>query len=202
MGQFLKISGFVCASALLLAGAPALAGVAGGFGGHTGGFHMARPAHGGFRPGPIYRPGMNAGYRPGYYGARRPGFNGAYRPGYYAGYRPGYYGAYGQYGLGYPYGAGFPGMNGFWPNTTGVVLAMPAPSPAPVYPVYQTYVTYPDYPLGYDGASYAPTGNGVIYNVPPTESPKIIYLSGDDKAHGAAGHHGLTIIRGGEVTTE
>jgi hypothetical protein len=205
MGQFLKISGLVCASALVLAGTPALAG-----GVHAGGFHMAGPTHGGFRPGAVNRPGFSTGYRPRYYGGYRPAFNGGYRPGYYAGYRPaynayrrGYYGGYGRYrqGYGYPYGAGFPGF-GFWPNTTGVMLTLPATAPTEAYPVYQTYMAYPNYPLGYGDASYAPTGVGVIYNQPPPESPKIIYLSGDDKTHGAGLPHGLTIIRGGEVTTE
>jgi hypothetical protein len=65
---------------------------------------------------------------------------------------------------------------------------------------------YPDYPpapypIGYQGASYEPTGYGVSYNVPRTPylPPRIIYLNGYHRHHAYPRAHGVTIVRGNSV---
>jgi hypothetical protein len=181
MGQFIKILGLAGAGALLLAATPVLAG--GPVVGHGGGGPrmvgpgrpIAPPSGPGFRPGPSFRPGAIAGRPP-----VGPGFDGA---------RANLYGARGRFGYDYGYayprgrvygpghgGWGGGGWGGGFPGSD-VSIAMPfLPVQGPDYPDYP-----PPYPVGYRDGSYAPTGYGVIYNVPPPmwSPPKIIYIKGD-----------------------
>jgi hypothetical protein len=181
MGQFISFGGrgsaLLGAGALIVAAAPALAGghAMGHAVGHVGGVHVVRPGvvAGPVRPvGPV-RPGFVAGVRPG-----GPGWG--YRPGAYGPRPGGFYGSYGRYGYDYGYayprpyygarwGGGWgPGYGGGWPGGD-VSVAMQVPVEAPVYP------------FGYGEGSYAPTGYGVSYNVPPPvyAPAKIIYISGN-----------------------
>ena len=214
MGQFFKIGGLTGAAALLIAATPALAGGhmgGAGYSVHRGGVRMA-PRAGfapgrhvgvapGVRPAPIMRPGPVVGVRPPVAPVARPRFYGPH---------PGFYGAHGRFGYDYgyalprrpyygpAYGGRYGGYAGYggWP-AADLAVTLPAPE------VAETYVPYPVYPLGYYGASYAPTGNGVIYNVPPPGpccGPKIIYLSGS-KAHHPS-RHKVSVVRGGVVTLE
>ncbi|MCI4678609.1 hypothetical protein K9U39_05100 [Rhodoblastus acidophilus] len=227
MGQFFKIGALAFAGALLAATPPALAG--GHFGGvHMGGVHYgagmvpARPVGTGVRPNAVYRPHMApgvrapavTGYRPGFYAGNRAVANG-YRRGYYGanGQQRGYYNGYAYpftryYGAGYRrgyYGGGYGGLGYGGTYYNGVYGAWPAVGAAIVLPMTTVYDDYPPYPVGYNGASYTPTGNGVIYNLPLTPErlgPKIIYVSGHHHAHGCKGRHHLTVIRGGEVSCE
>jgi hypothetical protein len=163
----------MAAGALIAATAPALAG--GHAVGHFGGVHVVRPGVAAMPAHPVgpVRPGFVAGVRP----PVGPGF--AFRPGFHHP-RPTFFGAYGRFGFdwGYAYprrvgwgrwGGGWgPGNGGgFWPGDAS--FAMQVPVEAPVYP------------FGYGEGSYAPTGYGVSYNVPPPfyAPAKIIYLSGN-----------------------
>ncbi len=211
MRHFTKLIGLTSLGAVL-AIAPAYAG--GQMGGRPMGHFVAHPGghfvhHGGnfvhrggnhvtFRhPGPtVYRSNAHgmAYHHPGYhhYGYRHPGWRhyGYYHPGY--GYHRRGYGYYG-YGptVGLYYSAPTPeedataAMNGY-------------PTDALGYPLYY----YTGYPVGYDGGEYTPTGNGVIYNIPPTPllptGPKIIYLHKHAQASGH--HHHMQIIRHGVVS--
>ena len=67
---------------------------------------------------------------------------------------------------------------------------------------------YPDetpgpYPVGYDGSSWSPTGDGVVYNVPPAAylPPRIIYVNEDYfRRHPFPRQRGIIILRGNEVS--
>ncbi len=87
-----------------------------------------------------------------------------------------------------------PGIdNGYYETVVGVTPAAPYPDEA----------TGP-YPTGYDGSSWSPTGFGVVYNTPPEPylPPRIIYLNGRTlRRHAYPREHGVTVIRGGDVSS-
>jgi hypothetical protein len=191
MNQFFKFGGLAGAGALIMFATPASAG--GHFaGGHMGGAHFAAPVRPGVavRPGLTFRHGIVAGVR-----AHGPGVNLGLRAAYHMGYHPGFYGRrrgfygpvpglagiYGRFG--YDYGYAYPRSR----YATGFLGGgLPAgdysyySAPAYAAPAAAEIADYPVYPLGYDGASDTPTGNGVTYNVPPYLccAPKIMYISG------------------------
>lgn len=173
MGQLFKFGGLVGACAFVLAATPVLAGghFAGrGIGGLGGGVNFGPPLRPGFRvrPGMAFRPGIVA--RPRFDMAFHPGFNRFHNR--FFGRGPGFFGSFGRFG--FDYGYAFPrGL--IAPGFYGAGLS------AGNYSYYSApAAAYPSYPVGYDDASYAPTGNGVVYNVPtrPCCAPKIIYISG------------------------
>lgn len=190
MAQFIKICGLVSAGALFIAATPVWAGghFAGrGFVGHVGGPRVVAPGRAIAAPLAV---APNVGLRPGAVPFRRPGMvaiaRPPLRPGFFPGFHhrrfvnnPGFFGSFGRFGFdfgyAYPRDRFIPGNYGAagLPLTTSTYYTVPS--------AYNIYPSYPAYPDGYDGASYAPTGNGVVYNVPPPGCcvAKIIYLAGN-----------------------
>lgn len=182
MGHFAKLSGLVGLAAILAAPAPAFAAA------RSAGFAF-RPVQGMHGAGRVVRPN---GGQPTRVGAdvHRGGYAG--RRGFRHGFGGGGYGyGYGGYG----YGVGFLP----WEMDQTYYPAAPAPYPA-------------DYGDGSGEPAYGSNGYGVVYNFPPTPplwyrrpGPRIIYLSGRHlhRRHGhVARGHGVTVVRGGDVSVE
>lgn len=208
MARFLKIGGIVFAIAAASAAAPAFAGArhaGGGYGGHMV-VHAAAPGmavHGGVvynHPRDTFPQGYGYGYAP---PRGRQGYDYGYalphgRPGYDYGYALPYGGGYRGWGYG---GAAYGGGGYYYDPGYGAYDAGTAPGAIIILPT--TAIYGPPYPVGYYGGSYAPTGNGVIYNLPvgpQRYTSKIIFLS---DRHGQAQRGGhVTVIRGGVVSEE
>lgn len=207
MARFLKIGGIVFAGVVASAAAPAFAGAqhaGGGSGGHMV-VHAAAPGMAGHRAWVYHRPPNTfpQGYAYGYAPPRgRQGYDYGYalphgQPGYDYGYALPYGGGYRGWGYGAVYGGGGysydPGYGAYDAGTAqGATIIQPT-----------TEIYGPPYAVGYYGANYAPTGNGVIYNLPIARHrypSKIIFLS-DRHDHADTGRH-MTVIRGGVVSEE
>jgi hypothetical protein len=209
MAQFIKICGLVTAGALFIAATPVWAGghFAGrGFVGHVGGPRVVAPGRAfaaplAAAPNVRLRPGAVPFHRPGMVAIARPPFRSSFFPGFH--HRrfvnnPGFFGSFGRFGFdfgyAYPRGRFFTGYYG----AAGLPLTADAYYSAPVYP------SYPAYPVGYDDASYAPTGNGVVYNVPPPGCcvAKIITLSGNHVQRETYVHSKQRIIVRGSASVD
>jgi hypothetical protein len=207
MARFLKIGGIVFSGVLFTgvlasATAPAFAGAphGGGGGGHMVG-HPGMAGHRGWasnRPNPFPHGNGNAYAPP----RGRQGYDYGYalphgRPGYDFGYALPYGGSYRGWGYGAVYGGG----GGYYDPGYGAYGVGAAPGTIIIAPTAAIYG--PPYPIGYYGASYTPTGNGVIYNLPfaqPRYPSKIIYLS-DGRGQTGTVHH-VTVIRAGVSSDE